>query len=87
LVDQRTNPEPKLNQDPKNMNNQFYLCYEQNKETGSYYGMNLNAIESFWLKKKTETTETRITVHFRDHSVELTGGNADWLLKAMNLQD
>jgi len=69
------------------MNNQFYLCYEQNKETGSYYGMNLNAIESFWLKKKTETTETRITVHFRDHSVELTGGNADWLLKAMNLQD
>jgi len=80
-----TNTQSTTNQDSNNMNNQFYLCYERDIETGSYYGMNLNAIESFWLKKKTETTDTRITVHFRDHSVELTGGNAECLLRAMNL--
>ena len=80
-----TNTQPTTNQDSNNMNNQFCLCYERDIETGKYYGMNLNAIESFWLQKKTENQDTRITVHFRDHSVELTGGNAEWLLKAMKL--
>jgi len=67
------------------MNNQFYLCYEKDKETGRYYGINLSTIESFWLRKKTETQDTQITVNFRDHSVEFTGGNAEWLLRAMKL--
>ena len=81
-----TNNQPTTNQRSTNMNNQFYLCYERDTETGKYYGINLSAIKSFWLQKKTETTDTRITVHFRDHSVELTGGNAECLLRAMNLQ-
>jgi len=67
------------------MNKQFFLCPERNPETGAYYGVNLSAIESFWFQKKTEGTEARMTVHFRDKSIELKGANAEWLLNAMNL--
>jgi len=67
------------------MNKQFFLCHTRNPENEAHYGVNLGLIESFWFKKKTETTEAMMTIHFQNDSAVIKGVDAEWLLTAMNL--
>jgi len=82
-----TNTQPTTNQDSNNMKNQFFLCRQYiNPENISYYGLNLQAIESFCFFPQTESTEVRIVINLRDDSRIIEGADAERLLAAMNLE-
>lgn len=68
------------------MNNNFFICYEPTPGVGSFFGINLNLLESFRFLPKTEDEEASMSINLCGHEdIEINGVDAERLLAAMNL--